>query len=154
MIVPPREPLLLQVDGTPGAPPRGLAGIGVVVRGGRGQVLAWRCARAPARTSNEAEYLAVIAGLELLLQRYPGAAVRCLTDSQTVVDQIAGRSAVHAAALQPLHARATMLVQRFGQIEFVAIPRELNRLAHVLAWEALNGWRELLRATHDSTGNR
>jgi hypothetical protein len=70
--------------------------------------------------------------------------VRCLTDSRIVVDQIAGRSAVHAAALKPLHMRAVALVRRFRRVEFVAIPRELNHLADALAWEALEGTRSLI----------
>jgi ribonuclease HI len=133
--------LLLQVDGTPGAAPRGMAGIGIVVRDQAGSVVAWQCARAPALTNNEAEYQAIIAGLELMLARYPGAAVRCLTDSQIAVEQIAGRSAVRASALQPLHQRARALASQFDDLTFVAIPRELNRLADALAWEALTGRR-------------
>jgi ribonuclease HI len=136
--------LLVQVDGTPGAPPDGLAGVGAVVRDAGGRVLSWRYARMVARTNNEAEYQAVIFGLELVLERYPGAAVRCLTDSRIVVDQIAGRSAVHARALQALHAQALMLTRRFARIEFVAIPRALNRLADALAWEAREGRAQLV----------
>lgn len=136
--------LVLQVDGTPGAQPQGLAGVGAVVRDTNGRVLSWRCATLPAQTNNEAEYQAVIFGLELVLRRYPGVAVRCLTDSRIVVDQIAGRSAVHAKALQPLHMQATALAHRFTRIEFVAIPRVLNRLADALAWEALAGRQALI----------
>lgn len=138
--------MLLQVDGTPGAQPRGIAGLGIVVRDLAGNVLTWRSQQAPAMTNNEAEYQAVIAGLELMLQHYPGAPVRCLTDSRIAVEQILGRSAVRAAALQPLHARATTLARQFDDLTFVAIPRELNRLADALAWEALAGRRGIARA--------
>jgi len=140
-----RPAWLLQVDGTPGAAPHGIAGIGIVVRDRAGSVVAWQCARAPALTNNEAEYQAIIAGLELMLERYPGAVVRCLTDSRIAVEQLAGRSAVRAKALQPLHQRASALAQRFDAISFVAIPRELNRLADALAWEALTGRRGIAR---------
>ncbi|NWG19497.1 MAG: ribonuclease HI family protein [Chloroflexi bacterium] len=141
--------LLLQVDGTPGQPARGMAGLGIVVRDSAGKVLAWTCERAPAKTNNEAEYLAVIAGLTFVLQRYPGAIVCCLTDSRIVVEQLAGRHAVRAAALQPLHARAGTLVRQCGKVTFVAIPRELNRLADALAWEALDGRGWLMRVGND-----
>lgn len=137
--------LLVQVDGTPGAQPRGVAGIGVVVRDAAGNVLTWRGLCAPAHTNNEAEYQALIAGLELMLQRFPGRPVICLTDSRIAVEQIAGRSAVRAAALQPLHARAMALAGQFAQLTFVAIPRELNQLADALAWEALAGRRMIAR---------
>ena len=140
-----RPAWLLQVDGTPGAAPHGVAGIGIVVRDRAGSVVAWQCARAPALTNNEAEYQAIIAGLELMLERYPGAAVRCLTDSQIAVEQLAGRSAVRASALLPLHQRASALARQFDDLSFVAIPRELNRLADALAWEALTGRRGIAR---------
>jgi ribonuclease HI len=136
--------LILQVDGTPGSQPQGIAGVGAVVRGLDGRVLSWRCTCLPAHTNNEAEYQAVIFGLELARRRYPGVALRCLTDSRIVVDQLAGRSAVHAKALQPLHAHALALARRFDRIEFVAIPRALNRLADALAWEALTGRQGLM----------
>lgn len=140
--------LLVQVDGTPGQPPRGMAGLGVVVRDTAGLVLAWTCERAPAATNNEAEYLAVIAGLTFVLERYPGAIVRCLTDSRVVVEQLSGRNAVRAVALQPLHARALTLTRQCGKVTFIAIPRELNRLADALAWEALDGRGWLTRVGH------
>lgn len=65
----PRQPgplrLLLQVDGTPGNG-RGQAGLGAVVRNERGQVLCWRAECAPAQSSNEAEYQALLLGLRLV----------------------------------------------------------------------------------------
>jgi ribonuclease HI len=137
--------LFLQVDGSPGAQPRDVAGLGAAIRNAEGRVLLWRCGTAPARTNNEAEYQAMIFGLELALRRFPGAALRCLTDSRIVVDQLTGRSAVHAKALQPLHTHAQMLARRCARIEFVAIPRTLNRLADALAWEAIDGQQALMQ---------
>lgn len=137
--------LVLQVDGTPGFPPRGVAGLGIVVRTLDGRILALRCIRAPAATNNEAEYQALIAGLTFVRQRYPTVHLRCLTDSQIVVEQLAGRSAVRAAPLQPLYTQALHLLQEFAAVEIVHIPRTLNRLADALAWEALGGRRRLFR---------
>jgi hypothetical protein len=77
-------------------------------------------------------------------RRIAGAALRCLTDSRIVVDQLAGRSAVHSKALQPLHTHAQMLAARCARIEFVAIPRTLNRLADALAWDAIDGQQALM----------
>jgi ribonuclease HI len=138
-----RRPLLLQVDGTPGLPARGLAGIGLVVRWPAGGIITSRCLRAPAQTCNEAEYQALIAGLELMHSNFAGVAVRCMSDSRVVVDQITGRCRVRAGPLEPLYARAMTLVAQFAQLEIVAIPRELNRLADALAWEALSGRRQI-----------
>lgn len=138
---------MVQVDGTPGRSPHGAAGVGVVIRTLRGRVLVWRSVRVKAQTCNEAEYQAVIVGLELMQQRYPGTGVRCLSDSQVVVQQMTGQAAVRAAALRPLHARATALVAQIGQVEFVAISRRLNRLADSLAWEAVAGRSQVRHAS-------
>ena len=124
---------MLLVDGSPRASAAGLASVGVVVCTPQGRVLAWRAAEAAARTSMEAEYQAVIAGLELVQRRYAGAAVRCLSDCRIVIEQMNGRCAVRAAGLKPLHARATLLARQIGRVEFRTIPRELNELADALA---------------------
>lgn len=137
--------LLLQVDGTPGFPPSGVAGLGIVVRGARGHVLHTRTLRAPAVTCNEAEYQALIAGLSFVYQRYPAHLLRCHSDSQVVVEQLTGRCAVRAGPLQPLYTRALALISLFPSIELIAIPRALNRLADALAWEALGGRTTLIR---------
>jgi ribonuclease HI len=141
---------MLQVDGAMGRGRSGIAGLGLVVRGPWGQVLTWRGERARALTCNEAEYQALIAGLRLMLRRYPGARVRCMSDSRVVIEQMLGRAAVHAGPLLPLHARAMALARQFAQIQFVAIPRALNRLADALAWEALGGRHGILLATRDA----
>jgi ribonuclease HI len=111
-----------------------------------GHVLDWRCACAPATTCNEAEYQALIVGLQWVLEHNPQCAICCLSDSQTVVEQMCGRARVRAGLLQPLHAQATHLAGNFVQISYVAISRELNRLADALAWEALGGRRSIVRA--------
>lgn len=133
------HPLLVQVDGATGASPRGVAGLGIVLRNAQGVIIDTCVLRAPAQTNNEAEYQALIAGLELARQRYPQATLRCLSDSRVVLEQLLGRSRVRATALKPLHQRATALIAQFTQVELVLIPRDFNRLADALAWEALNG---------------
>jgi ribonuclease HI len=130
--------LVAQVDGTPGTRGDGIAGIGVVIRQA-GRIICWRSLRAPARTCNEAEYQAVIAGMRLLLQRFPGRSARCLTDSRVVVEQLCGRCSVRSGSLQPLYAQARRLMEQFSSLELIAIPRAANRLADALAWEALYG---------------
>ena len=154
-VMPTTDRLLLQVDGTPGFPARGVAGLGIVVRSARGEVLRIHGACAPAATCNEAEYQALIAGLTLLQHDFPGASARCLTDSRVVVDQLCGRAAVRAPSLAPLYAQAHTLLATFGagQIELVSIPRELNRLADALAWEALGGRRGIVRFSGRAVAN-
>jgi len=118
--------LVLQCDATPGA------------RQGQAVV--------PAQTCNEAEYQALIAGLRLAQQQAGPCALICLTDSQIVVDHMAGRCRVRSAGLHPLHAQACALVPPFVAVRFVHIPRAVNRLADALAWEALGGTATLMRA--------
>lgn len=132
------------MDGTPGPALRGVAGVAAVIRGPGGLVRAWRSGQMAAATCNEAEYQAVIFGLTLVLERHPQAYVRCLSDSRVVVEQLAGTIGVRAGSLAPLHARAAALARRLGHVQFTHIPRELNRLADALAWEALGGRQELL----------
>ena len=129
--MPPRQ--LLLVDGTPRAERPGVAGVGAVVCTPRGQVLAWHTDEAPAQTSMEAEYQAVIAGLEFVRRRYRGAQIRCLSDSRVMIEQLNGRYAVRAERLKPLHERASALARQLGRVAFLAIPRDMNGLADALA---------------------
>jgi ribonuclease HI len=145
---------VLLVDGTPRAERPGVAGVGVVVCTPRGQVLAWHTAEAPAQTSMEAEYQAVIAGLAFVLQRYAGAQLRCLSDSRVVIEQLNGRYAVRAERLKPLHAQATVLAHQIGQVAFLAIPRDLNGLADALAGLQLAQTRVVGLLDRDDAGDK
>jgi ribonuclease HI len=143
---------VLHVDGTPSDHETGTAGIGIVVRALDGRVLRWHSLCVPARTCNEAEYRAVIAGVQFVRRQYPSIAVVCLSDSRIVVDQIAGRAAVRAAALVPLHQQLLTLIRQGPPVRLIAIGRDLNRLADALAWEARAGQAQLRRviaATHE-----
>jgi len=128
--------LLLYVDGAirPNA-----TGLGVVVRERTGRVLTWRSKRLPrAMTCNQAEYEALILGLEvartLKLDR-----VEVRSDSQVVVNQMLGRFSVRKRALRHLHARASAAVALLEDVDLVHVPRERNRLADALANEAADG---------------
>ncbi|WP_298821632.1 ribonuclease HI family protein [Chloroflexus sp.] len=139
--------LIMQVDGTPGFPSRNVAGLGVVVRTHQGTVLRAHCERAPAQSSNEAEYQALIAGLRLIRREFPGRRARCLTDSKLVVDQLQGVAAARTDAIRALYQTARELIDQFPPttLTLVHIPRSLNRLADALAWEALTGRHQLLK---------
>ncbi len=140
------ERLVVQIDGTPGSPACGIAGLGIVVRSEHGDVIRMYCGRAPAHTSNEAEYQALIAALQFIQRDFPGRRIRCLTDSRLVVDQLSGIAAVRDETLRVLHQSARVLIDQCSSASFelIAIPRDLNRLADALAWEALKGRRDLL----------
>jgi ribonuclease HI len=128
--------LLLYVDGAirPNA-----TGLGVVVRERTGQVVAWRSERLPrAMTCNQAEYEALILGLEVARTlRLDCVEVR--SDSQIVVNQMLGRFSVRKQALRRLHGQASAVATALDDVDLVHVPRERNRLADALANEAADG---------------
>lgn len=88
-------------------------------------------------TNNEAEYRALIAGLETAL----AAGVTDLVvrlDSELLVHQATGRYRVKAPGLKPLHQQVVALMRRFGAITFEHVPRERNTIADDLANAALD----------------
>ncbi|HET91037.1 MAG TPA: ribonuclease HI family protein [Chloroflexi bacterium] len=130
--------LILYTDGAirPNA-----TGLAAVVRDRKGRVVTWRSKRLPqAMTCNEAEYEAVLLGLEMVRALRP-LRVEVRTDSQVVVNQMLGLFAVRSAHLRRLHAQAREAVAALGAVEFVHVPRLRNRLADALANEAADEWR-------------
>lgn len=88
------------------------------------------------RSNNEAEYTALIVGLEASLAH----GITHLTvrmDSELVVKQMAGEYKVKAANLIPLYNQALTLAARFAQCNMQHIYRELNTEADELANEAI-----------------
>lgn len=87
-------------------------------------------------THNVAEYRALIEGLRLA-RRHGVQHLRVYTDSELVVDQVNGASAVRQAHLQELHQAATGLVALFRSIRVSWVPREMNGDADRLVRDAL-----------------
>jgi dinuclear metal center YbgI/SA1388 family protein len=88
-------------------------------------------------TNNVAEYQALIAGLELALDRR----IRKLTvhsDSELVCRQLTGRYKVKDANMRGYHAQATALLEQFQEVEIKCIRREENARADRLVNEALD----------------
>ena len=87
-------------------------------------------------THNVAEYQALIEGLKLArgcgIQH-----VRVYMDSEMVVDQVNGVSAVRKAHLSELHEQARGLVAQFKSFRISWVPRELNAEADRLVNDAL-----------------
>ncbi len=88
-------------------------------------------------TNNQAEYRALILGLELA--RELGARhVVCYLDSELVVKQVTGLYKIREAGLQELAMDVIRQKNNFDQIEFKHIPREKNKLADRLVNEVLD----------------
>ena len=88
-------------------------------------------------TNNVAEYEALLAGLELALDR----GVERLTvflDSELVVKQLSGEYKVKSPDLRALHAEAVRRLQSFREVEVKHIRREQNGDADRLVNEALD----------------
>jgi ribonuclease HI len=78
-------------------------------------------------TNNQAEFRALIAGLEDLLERVGRRAdtlsVAVRGDSQLVIRGLTGEWRVKHAGLQPLHRQAADLLRRFGTVDLAWHPR-------------------------------
>lgn len=88
-------------------------------------------------TNNEAEYRALIAGLQAALDTGVTHLVVRL-DSELLVHQATGRYRVKAVGLKPLHQQVRTLMGRFAAIDFEHVPRERNTVADDLANAALD----------------
>ncbi|MEX2394203.1 MAG: ribonuclease HI family protein [Actinomycetota bacterium] len=120
----------LYVDGAAFGNP-GPSGIGVVLIVD-GETVVARAEDAGYGTNNEAEYRALLEGLNEALQR----GIKHLhvrSDSQLLVRQMLGEYKVKAKGLIPFRMEAEALRKRFDEITFEHVRRELNSTADALA---------------------
>jgi len=88
-------------------------------------------------TNNEAEYRALLAGLEAARSAGVTDLVVRL-DSELLVRQATGQYRVKAPGLKPLFEQLRALLSGFGSVRFEHVPRERNALADDLANAALD----------------
>lgn len=88
-------------------------------------------------TNNKAEYLALIAGLRLALDKGVNV-LEVFLDSQLVVRQVNGDWRVKDADLQGLHREARELIGRFDSVHLEHIPRDQNARADFLSKQAVS----------------
>jgi ribonuclease HI len=132
----PPERVVVHVDGGARGNP-GPAGIGVVVTDEHGEELARANDFIGTATNNEAEYRALLLGLELASQ-LGVREVEVVNDSQLVARQISGEYRVKKEDLKPLHARALARLRGFERWQVRSVPREQNELADGLVNEAID----------------
>jgi ribonuclease HI len=133
----PTSPAHVYVDGASIGNP-GPAGVGVVIR--RSQAEGQEPLRTAGEaigvaTNNEAEYRALIRGLEEC-RRLGLALVRIHMDSELVVKQMSGEYRVKDPKLLPLYMGARELLESFREARICLIRREENKLANNLAQNA------------------
>jgi ribonuclease HI len=128
--------LILYADGAARGNP-GPAAIGIVLTDVKGKVIEARGQDIGETTNNEAEYRALLWGLERA--RANGADELIIrTDSELLARQLDGSYRVRATNLRPLFEHARREIARFTQVSIHRIPRGQNRRADALANAALD----------------
>jgi len=115
----------------------GPAGIGARLLTASGDVVEELADFIGTATNNVAEYQALLAGLELALDRGVER-LDVFMDSELVVRQVNGKYKVKDAGLKPLHAQACLLLSRFHEVDVKHVRREQNAEADRLVNEAID----------------
>ncbi|XP_065020515.1 uncharacterized protein LOC135645761 [Musa acuminata AAA Group] len=126
---PPRETWTLHVDGSANAKGAG-AGLVLVTPDGRSIERSFRFGfRA---TNNEAEYEALLAGLQLALEMRV-TDIRVITDSQLVARQLDGGYEARDPTMAKYLAQVKSLATKFAHFELSNVPKSENQRADTLA---------------------
>jgi ribonuclease HI len=137
------EKFIIYTDGGSRGNP-GSAGAGAVVTDGLGKVLREAHRALGVMTNNEAEYQAVILGLEIIKKavgkaRAGASAIEFRLDSELVAKQLSGKYQIIEKTLQPLFMKIwNARVATFPHLIFTHIPREQNHHADQLANQAMD----------------
>ena len=130
------EKLTIYTDGAARGNP-GPAAIGAVLKDTAGDTVATISRRLAPTTNNQAEYQAIIAGLEKAVSL--GAKnILVKSDSELAVKQIKGQFKIKNTALRPLYQQVVQLTGKLESFSITYIPREQNRQADDLANKALD----------------
>lgn len=128
--------LLLYFDGA-AMPNPGVRGVGAVLKDPSGTIVKQISERLDGLgTNNEAEYTAIIRGMEEAL-KLGCTELKVFGDSQMAVRQLQGTYRVTKPNLRPLHKRVEELSKEFDRVEIDWIPREQNKEADALSYAPL-----------------
>ena len=96
-------------------------------------------ARTHNASSNVAEYLGLIEGLEALIDmQATHEAILICGDAKSIIQQMEGEASVTSSSIKPLNRRANRLAQRFDRIYWSWNPRRHNHAADALTRRALS----------------
>ncbi len=115
----------------------GPAGIGAALYDSQGKLLAEVSRYLGVATNNQAEYKAIIAGLEKA-KALGADEVSCFMDSELAVRQLNREYKVKNKDLAPLFLTVHNLSLGFRKVSYTHIPRERNQAADRLANEAMD----------------
>jgi ribonuclease HI len=136
--------IYLNTDGGSRGNP-GPAGCGAVISDGNNVVLKKASRFLGVATNNEAEYQAVILGLETLKKVYGGDKLKEIDvmvrmDSELVCKQLNGEYQLKEEKLFPHFIKIwNFRVKEIPNVKFMYVPREQNSIADGLANEAMDG---------------
>jgi ribonuclease HI len=128
--------IIINVDGASRGNP-GSAAIGVTLKDEKSRLVATISEIIGRKTNNQAEYMALIAGLRKAIS-LGIREVEVGSDSELIVKQILGRYRVKNKELKVLYDEAMKLVGSMGSFVIKSIPREENKEADKLANQALD----------------
>jgi ribonuclease HI len=131
------DKLVIYTDGAARGNP-GPAAIGVVLKDAAGATAATIGRTLGKKTNNQAEYAAVIAGLEKAIS-LGARQVTLKSDSELIVKQLMGLYRVKNADLRELYQKVIKLAGQLEKFSAVSIPREQNKQADALCNKALDG---------------
>jgi ribonuclease HI len=115
----------------------GPAGIGVVIYNERGEICEKLKKYIGETTNNQAEYQALILGLEKA-HELGATEVNCHLDSELVVKQVNRQYKVKDVNLSKQYLRVWNLINKFERATFRHVPRSQNALADELVNESLD----------------
>lgn len=133
------EHVLVYSDGASKGNP-GDSGIAYVIADRRATSLLEHCGYIGHATNNEAEYQALLAAMQKVVEMGKRRA-SFFSDSELVVNQVLGRWKVNKAELLPYVEQIRQLKRSFEKFELSAIPREQNKRADFLATCAIKAAR-------------
>ncbi|XP_052292053.1 uncharacterized protein LOC127900838 [Citrus sinensis] len=119
----------VSVDGSSGE--RG-SGAGIVLEGPEGEEISYAIKLEFAATNNQAEYEALIAGLELA-KAVKADRVKIRTDSQLVANHVSERFQPREEKIEQYVKIVRQMMGKFETVEVIQIPREQNSRADILA---------------------
>jgi len=134
-----RASVIVEADGGSRGNP-GPAAFGALLRdASTGEVLAEAAETIGRASNNVAEYRGLIAGLELVAEHAPDAAVEVRMDSKLVIEQMAGRWKIKHPDMRPLALQAQRLAP--PNVRWTWVPRAQNAAADRLVNAVLDGER-------------
>ncbi len=128
--------LIANIDGGARGNP-GPAAYGVVIRDGKGQVIAELAEYLGLQTNNFAEYSGLLAALEYAV-RENCPSLKIFSDSELLVRQMQGRYKVSSPTLKELFDRARKLVSKLRHFSIEHVLRERNKEADRLVNKVLD----------------